>query len=86
MSYGVCGNTGCIESLVKRVVDRASFGTQVIPALAGSWGQSVSNRPPLEIQMQALRQRLPRINAVSHFAYSWQDPEFDRNRKFCQLQ
>lgn len=85
MSYGVCGNTGCIESLVKRVVDRASFGTQVIPALAGSWGQSVSNRPPLEIQMQALRRRLPRINSVSHFAYSWQDPEFDRNRKFCQL-
>jgi hypothetical protein len=86
MSYGVCGNTGCIESLVKRVVDRASFGTQVIPALAGSWGQSVSNRPPLEVQMQALRQSLPRINSVSHFAYSWQDPEFDRNRKFCQLQ
>ena len=85
MSYGVCGNTGCIESLVKRVVERASFGTQVIPALAGSWGQSVSNRPPLEVQMQALRQNLPRINSVSHFAYSWQDPEFDRNRKFCQL-
>lgn len=85
MSYGVCGNTSCIEALVKRVVDRASVGTQVIPALAGSWGQSVSNRPPLEVQMQALHQRLPRINSVSHFAYSWQDPEFDRNRKFCQL-
>jgi hypothetical protein len=85
MSYGVCGNTSCIEALVKRVVDRASSSTPVIPALAGTWGQSVSNRPPLEVQMQALRQRIPQINSVSHFAYSWQDPAFDRDRKFCQL-
>jgi hypothetical protein len=85
MSYGVCGNTSCIEDLVKRVVERAPSNTQVIPALAGTWGRSVSNRPPLEVQMQALRQVAPQINAVSHFAYSWQDPEFDRDRKFCQL-
>ena len=85
MSYGVCGNTRCIEDLVKRVVTRASAGTEVIPALAGTWGQSVSNRPPLEVQMQALRQIAPQINSVSHFAYSWQDPIFDRDRKFCQL-
>lgn len=85
MSYGVCGNTSCIEALVKRVVNRASSGTQVTPALAGTWGQSVTNRPPLEVQMQALRQKIPQINSVSHFAYSWQDPQFDRDRKFCQL-
>ena len=85
MSYGVCGSTSCIESLVKRVVERSS-GTQVMPALAGTWGKSVSNRPPLEVQMQALRQTVPQINAVSHFAYSWQDPGFDRDRKFCRLQ
>jgi hypothetical protein len=35
--------------------------------------------------MQALRQIAPQINSVSHFAYSWQDPIFDRDRKFCQL-
>ncbi len=87
MSYGVCGNsnTSCIEALVKRVADRADQSTQVIPALAGTWGRSVSNRPSLEAQMQGLRRVAPRINAVSHFAYSWQDPEFDRDRKFCRL-
>jgi hypothetical protein len=85
MSYGVCGNTSCIENLVKRVVDRSSPGIQVIPALAGVWGQPITNRPPLEAQMQALRLRTPQINAVSHFAFSWQEPQFDRDRKFCQL-
>lgn len=85
MSYGVCGSTGCIEDLVKRVIAKAGNGTQVTPALAGTWGKSVSNRPPLEIQMQALRQTIPQINSVSHFAYSWQDPQYDRDRKFCQL-
>jgi hypothetical protein len=74
MSYGVCGNTSCIENLVNRVVERTPAGTQVTPAFAGTWGQSVSNRPPLEVQMQALRQTQPQINSVSHFAYSWQDP------------
>lgn len=85
MSYGVCGNNSCIESLVKRVVDRASGETPVIPALAGTWGRSVSNRPSLEVQMQGLRRIAPKINGVSHFAYSWQDPQFDRDRKFCRL-
>lgn len=85
MSYGVCGHTGCIENLVKRVVDRVNSTTPVIPALAGTWGKSISNRPSLEAQMEALRQRTPRINGVSHFAYSWQDPQFDRDRKFCRL-
>ncbi|HAX90391.1 MAG TPA: hypothetical protein DCY91_30165 [Cyanobacteria bacterium UBA11370] len=85
MSYGVCGNTGCIENLVKRVVDRASPDTVVIPALAGTWGKAVQNRPSLENQMEALRQRVPGIDGVSHFAYSWQDPQFDRDRKFCRL-
>ena len=85
MSYGVCGHTGCIENLVRRVVDRASPGTEVIPALAGTWGKSVQNRPSLETQMQALRQKISGINGVSHFAYSWQDPQFDRDRKFCRL-
>ncbi len=85
MSYGVCGNTSCIENLVNRVVERTPAGTQVTPAFAGTWGQSVSNRPPLEVQMQALRQTQPQINSVSHFAYSWQDSVYDRDRKFCQL-
>jgi hypothetical protein len=86
MSYSVCGNTTCIEALVRRVVERSPSSTAVIPALAGVWGRSVSNRPPLEIQMLALRQRVSQINAVSHFAYSWQEPQYDCDRKFCLLQ
>ncbi|AFZ16939.1 family 10 glycosylhydrolase [Allocoleopsis franciscana] len=85
MSYGVCGSTRCIDDLVKRVVNRAAPGTEVIPALAGDWGRSVTNRPSLDAQMRALRQEVPKINSVSHFAYSWQDPGFDRDRKFCRL-
>ncbi|MGQ4646732.1 family 10 glycosylhydrolase [Lyngbya aestuarii] len=86
MSYATCGRTSCIENLVKRVVDRAPSGTMVAPAIAGTWGQPMRNRPSLEAQMQALRRVAPQINSVSHFAYSWQDPEFDKARKFCQLQ
>ncbi|MGB7441697.1 MAG: family 10 glycosylhydrolase [Coleofasciculaceae cyanobacterium] len=85
MSYGVCGRTSCIENLVKRVVDRAPSGTQVIPALAGTWGKSIRNRPSLEDQMQALRRVAPQVNSISHFAYSWQEPEFDNQRKFCSI-
>ncbi|MBD2129209.1 family 10 glycosylhydrolase [Microcoleus sp. ZQ-A2] len=85
MSYGVCGSTRCIDDLVKRVVNRAAPGTQVIPALAGDWGRSVTNRPSLDAQMRALRQEVPQINSVSHFAYSWQDPASDRDRKYCRL-
>ncbi|MCP2730821.1 family 10 glycosylhydrolase [Limnofasciculus baicalensis] len=85
MSYGVCGRTNCIEDLVRRVTDRASSETMVMPALAGTWGKSVSNRPSLEAQMEAIRTRIPGINGVSHFAFSWQEPQFDRDRKFCRL-
>ncbi|MEM6714766.1 MAG: hypothetical protein AAF827_06545 [Cyanobacteria bacterium P01_D01_bin.6] len=87
MAYGVCGHTGCILDEIRRVV--ASAGPQgsqfVKPAIAGAWGQSVRNRPSLETQMQAIRQGVPEIQSVSHFAYSWQDPEFDNARKFCEL-
>ena len=87
MAYGVCGHTGCILDEIRRVV--ASAGPQgsqfVKPAIAGAWGQSVRNRPTRETQMQAIRQGVPEIQSVSHFAYSWQDPEFDNARKFCEL-
>ncbi len=87
MVYGVCGHTGCILDGVRRVLTMAPSNSAppVVPALAGIWGQATYNRPPLETQMEALRRAAPEINAVSHFAYSWQDPEFDRVRKFCSL-
>ncbi|MBW4418166.1 MAG: hypothetical protein KME13_02935 [Myxacorys californica WJT36-NPBG1] len=83
MSYGVCGRADCIVSQVQRVMSQARPGTQVKPVLAGIWQQSISNRPPLEVQMEALRRFAPRISSISHFAYSWQEPQSDRDRKYC---
>lgn len=85
MSYATCGNSSCITAQVLRVVGQAPAGTEVKPVLAGVWGESISNRPSLELQMQAIRQAATQVNAVSHFAYSWQEPGRDRDRKFCQL-
>jgi hypothetical protein len=84
MSYATCGNADCIMDQVQRVVSMAQPGTQVIPALAGRWGEPITGRPPLEQQMVALRRFSPQVNAVSHFAYSWQHPELDNQRKFCR--
>jgi hypothetical protein len=85
MSYATCGNAGCIASQVQRVLSQARAGTQVKPVLAGIWQQPITNRPPLEVQMQALRRFSSQIKSVSHFAYSWQEPQSDRDRKFCKL-
>ena len=84
MAYAICGQTECIVDEVRRVATSASGRTKVIPALAGTWGKAYNNRPSLEDQMRAIR-RVPGIKGVSHFAYSWQEPEFDRDRKFCRL-
>lgn len=84
MSYGACGTTSCITALVQRVMKYAPANTQVMPVIAGVWGKSISNRPPLEVQMQAIRQVAPQVKGVSHFAFSWQEPQLDNERKFCQ--
>lgn len=86
MSYAVCGNTNCIVEQVKRVRSMAPSQTQVAPVLAGLWGQSYNNRPSLEEQMQGIRAAFPQVNSVSHFAFPWIDPQFDRERRFCKLQ
>lgn len=85
MAYTICGNTDCILAEIKQVLAQASPETKVQPALAGSWGQPFGNRPSLESQMIALRSALPELQAISHFAYSWQYPEDDNQRKFCKL-
>lgn len=84
MSYGACGNASCITALVQRVIRYAPPGTQIIPAIAGVWGQPISNRPSLEAQMQAIRRVAPQIRGVSHFAFSWQEPQLDNERKSCR--
>jgi hypothetical protein len=85
MAYATCDDVKCIAAQVQRVLSVAKTNTKVIPALAGTWGQSTSNRPSLEAQMQALRKVAPQLKGVSHFAYSWQYPENDSDRKFCRL-
>lgn len=87
MAYSVCGHTGCILDDIRRVITMAGSGSErfVEPVIAGSWGRPGNNRPALETQMEAIQRALPQIDSLSHFAYSWQDPEFDRVRKFCEL-
>ncbi|MGC9526431.1 MAG: hypothetical protein ACP5D7_12920 [Limnospira sp.] len=84
MAYGVCGTTSCIVEQVQTVATGAPPGTQIIPALAGDWGQSIKNRPPLETQMRDIINAVPQIQSVSHYSYDWQEPEITRDRKFCQ--
>jgi hypothetical protein len=84
MAYGVCGRTDCILEQVQRVLRSAPAGIRVEPVLAGIWQQPISNRPPLDMQIQDLQQAMPQLQAMSHFAYSWQEPGSDRDRKSCQ--
>jgi hypothetical protein len=85
MSYAICSDTNCVVNQIQRVVESASGQTTVIPALAGLWGQTYNNRPSLEAQMEAIRMAFPRVSQVSHFAFSWQEPEIDKERRFCKL-
>jgi hypothetical protein len=85
MLYAKCGETGCIVDELQRVLEFASNQTEIVPALAGTWGKVTNNRPALEAQMAAIHQAAPEIDSISHFAYSWQEPESDRERKFCNL-
>jgi hypothetical protein len=86
MLYASCGGTSCIVDELQEVMKQASPNTLVSPVLAGGWGVSVRNRPSLEAQMQAIRQVAPNLKSVSHFSFSWQEPEFSRSRKSCHLQ
>ncbi len=86
MSYAVCNKADCIVEQVNWVLNGAKNRTnKVMPVLAGVWGAPHTGRPPLEVQMAALRQEFPQINAVSHFAFSWQEPQYTVARKRCQI-
>jgi Glycosyl hydrolase-like 10 len=86
MAYSTCGDMSCIVAEIQQVRAKAPAGTQVIPALAGTWGAWFNQHPPLEWQMATLEQMSPPVNAVSHFAFSWQDEAYERDRKTCRLQ
>lgn len=85
MVYGTCGSSSCIIDEIARVVRFAPTNTDIVPALAGDWDRSRDNRPSLRDQMAAIKANFPQIKTVSHFAYSWQEPESDNDRKFCRL-
>jgi len=84
MAYALCDNADCIVNQVKKVVLASANQTEVVPAIAGFWGKSYTNRPSLEIQMSALRSSFPQLRSISHFGFSWQEPEFDKERKLCK--
>jgi hypothetical protein len=84
MSYATCGNANCITSEIA-MVTRRSNGRNVCPVIAGYWNQDQGNRISLEKQMSGIRQQLPGIDCVSHFAYSWFDLNDDRQRRACKL-
>lgn len=85
MSYGLCEDPSCIVQQVKRVTSMAPTNVKVIPAIAGLWGKPYDRRPSLEEQMRAIQNQIPQIQSISHFAFSWQEPEFDKERRFCRL-
>ncbi|WP_242032938.1 family 10 glycosylhydrolase [Oscillatoria sp. FACHB-1406] len=85
MAYSICGSPSCNVEEIMRTISLAPPQAKVIPALAGYWGRRDGNRPSLEEQMNAIRQQIPSITALSHFAYSWQEPEIDQRRRSCQL-
>ncbi len=86
MAYALCGNTSCIVDEVQEVLKVWRNPAAVKPAIAGIWGSTQRDRPSLEAQMDALQRSAPQINTVSHFAFSWQDAEFDRFRKTCPME
>ncbi len=86
MSYALCGNATCITRQVQRVIDSNRSNVRNIkPVLAGQWGLSQGQRPSLEIQMEGIRRSNPGVSSISHFAYSWIEPQHTRERESCRL-
>ena len=87
MAYAVCGKPDCIVAQVRRVAQYAPSGTRIAPILVGQWNEPFTNRPSLEVQMQAIRAAVPAVNSISHFAFGWQFQEaaFSRSRQICKL-
>jgi hypothetical protein len=81
MTYALCADGKCVADQVTEVVRQSAPETLVCPVLAGTWGQSFDGHPSFERQMQAIRAKEPQINCISHFVYSWLEPESDRLRK-----
>jgi hypothetical protein len=81
MTYALCADGTCVADQVTQVMRQSSPETLVCPVLAGAWGQNFREHASFELQMQAIQQKQPKINCVSHFVYAWMEPESDRLRK-----
>ena len=81
MTYAICTDGKCVAEQVATVIRQSAPETLVCPVLAGTWGQSFGGHPSFEIQTQAIMARNPQIKCLSHFVYSWMEPESDRLRK-----
>lgn len=85
LTYAACGESTCLVEQLKPVIQRAPADVQISPVLAGRWGQSSENRPALEVQMAAIHQTFPQINAINHFDFSRQNPELTQSRRTCSV-
>lgn len=85
MSYALCGNPNCILEQIKRVTQTATQPSNVKPVLAGFWGRNDGQRPSLESQMEALKTAAQGVQSISHFAYSWLEPQHTRERQSCKF-
>jgi len=85
MSYALCGSPNCIIDQVKRVTQASAQDSNVKPVLAGFWGRNDGKRPSLESQMEGIRNSVKGVQSISHFAYSWLEPEHTRERQSCNF-
>jgi hypothetical protein len=81
MTYAICNDGSCVAQEVSEVVRQSPTQTRICPVLAGTWGQSFNGHASLEVQTQAIQKTNPQINCISHFVYSWMEPDSDRLRK-----
>ncbi|MGQ9864700.1 MAG: hypothetical protein ACUVSQ_00195 [Pseudanabaenaceae cyanobacterium] len=84
MAYTTCLGTGCLRAEIGQTLARAPQNLRVCPVLAGKWGQSLGDRPPLETQLYDVHQSFPALDCLSHFVYAWLDGAEDRARRSCQ--
>ena len=81
MTYALCDDGQCVAEQVSEVIRQSAPETLVCPILAGTWGQSFDGHPSFEVQTRAILAKNLKINCISHFVYSWMEPESDRLRK-----
>jgi hypothetical protein len=81
MTYAICADGRCVADQVAEVVRQSAPETLVCPILSGTWGQSFGGHASFEIQTQAILAKQLKLKCLSHFVFSWIEPESDRLRK-----